>query len=275
MSAVPQPVGVVGLGAMGAPVVGHLVTAGVAVRVVDRSAQTLAEVVATTGAQADSTLAELAARCPTVLVMVADDAAVRQVVAELTQQRTALRNVVVCSSVHPATVREVAETASMAGVGLLDAAMIGGIRGVTAGTLALLVGGDRATLAGVRPVLEPWTAAIHHLGPVGAGQVAKSANNLIHWAQVCALEEAFRLVAAAGLSVPAVRRALADGPVDSRALHELEQMRLTWWRKDLEAYRRLADELGTARAVADLCAAAMPSITVESLAELLRSRPSS
>lgn len=270
-----QPVGVVGVGAMGAPIAGHLAAAGFPVRVMDRSAAAAADVRIATGAAVDGSIAELAARCSTVLVVVDDDAAVRQVVVELVAEPAESRAIVVCSSVHPATVRELAEVTDAAGVGLLDAAMIGGIRGVLAGTVALLVGGPDDVLARVGPVLQPWTIAIHHLGPVGAGQVAKSANNLIHWAQVCAIEEAFRLAAVAGLPVPDLRRALADGPADSRALRELEQMRLTWWRKDLDTYRRLAGELGVAHRVADTCADAMPHVTADALADLLRPRHSS
>jgi len=40
------------------------------------------------------------------------------------------------------------------------------------------------------PALEPWTVAVHHLGPLGAGQVGKTVNNLCHWAQIAAVHEA-------------------------------------------------------------------------------------
>lgn len=273
MSERTAPVGVIGIGAMGAPIVGHLAAAGFPVRIFDLSESAAAAVARASGAVVRGAASELAAECGTVLVIVDDDAAVRRTVDELVSARRRLRSILVCSSIRPATVRELADQAQATEVSLLDTAMIGGIRGVVAGTVALLVGGPPEALAEVRPVLEPWTAAIHHLGAVGAGQIAKSANNLIHWAQVCAIDEALRLVERAGLSVPAVRSALADGPVDSRALHELEQMRLTWWRKDLDGYRELAAELGITPAVADLCARAMPDITVESLAALLAATP--
>jgi 3-hydroxyisobutyrate dehydrogenase-like beta-hydroxyacid dehydrogenase len=152
---------------------------------------------------------------------------------------------------------------------VLDAALTGGVRAAEDGRVNLLVGGDSADLARVRPALDPWCASVHHLGGLGAGQIAKSANNLVHWAQICAIEEALDLARRHGLSVPAVRAALFDAPTDSRTLRELERMRLTWWAKDLDSVERLGDEIGRPMPVADMCRTRMPSITVGSLAELL------
>ncbi|HZC73645.1 MAG TPA: NAD(P)-binding domain-containing protein [Jatrophihabitans sp.] len=270
------PVGVVGVGAMGGPITVRLVAAGRSVRIHDNRVDVMREVAGATGAAAAANTAAIARDCPIVLVVVDTDSAVRSVVGKLLPDRKALRAIVVCSSVHPTTVRELAADCAAADVRLLDCAMIGGIRGVRDGSAAVLVGGDETTLAAVRPALEPWSATIHHIGPVGAGQVAKAASNLVHWAQVCAIEEAMRLVDVAGLSVPTVRRALMDGPADSRALREIELMRLTWWRKDLDTYRALADELGAPQRVAELCRSTMPDITVDTLARLLATpRPSS
>jgi 3-hydroxyisobutyrate dehydrogenase-like beta-hydroxyacid dehydrogenase len=180
--------------------------------------------------------------------------------------------VMVCSSVHPDTVREIA---AVAGAGrapaILDAALTGGVRAAEQGSVNLLVGGDGDALDRTRRFLEPWCASVHHLGPLGAGQVAKSANNLVHWAQICAIEEALDLARRHGLSVPAVRAALMAGPTDSRTLRELERMRLTWWAKDLESIERLGADVGRDLPVAAMCAGRMPGITVEALHELLDS----
>ena len=58
-------------------------------------------------------------------------------------------------------------------------------------------------------------------GALGAGQVGKTANNLVHWAQICAITEALELARRWGVTVPALRAALMDGPT-SRTLRELE-----------------------------------------------------
>jgi 3-hydroxyisobutyrate dehydrogenase-like beta-hydroxyacid dehydrogenase len=263
-----RPVGVVGTGAMGAPIAAHLARAGHPVTVNDRDLAAAAA----TGLAVVTTPAELGERCAVVLVVVDDDAAVRNVVGSMLDAGADC-TVLICSTVLPATVQSLGAAAAGTGIELLDAAMVGGIRGVHAGAMTLLVGGDIAVLDSVRPELEPWTASVHHLGPLGAGQVAKSANNLIHWAQVCAIAEALRIVERAGLSVRAVREALLDGPADSRALRELEQMKLTWWHKDLAGSRALATEVGASHRMGDLCAALMPGIDVAMLAALLEAEP--
>lgn len=82
--------------------------------------------------------------------------------------------------------------------------------------------------------------------------------------------EALTLAAAYGLSVPAQRKALQDGPIDSRTLRELEQMRLTWHVKDLANEDALAQAVRVPLPVAQAVRGAMLETSVEGLARLLR-----
>lgn len=272
-SRLPARVGVVGLGAMGAPIARHLARAGYAVVVHDLDGQRTAAA-ARDGCAVAEDRDRLARSCEVAFVVVPSDDDVRAVclgprgLVPLLPQNAVL---VVCSSVHPSTVREVAAAAGGAGPAVLDAALTGGVRGAEEGTVNLLVGGAAEALDRVRGVLDPWCADVHHLGPLGAGQIAKSANNLVHWAQICAIEEALDLARRHGLSVPAVRAALMAGPTDSRTLRELEQMRLTWWVKDLQSIGRLGEDVGRDLPVASMCVARMPEVTVESIGRLLAS----
>jgi 3-hydroxyisobutyrate dehydrogenase-like beta-hydroxyacid dehydrogenase len=235
--------GIVGLGAMGGPIAGHLLDAGFELCCYDLDRQAVARVAAR-GARAAGSPAEVAERSAAVLLLVPSDDDVLAVCGDgLLGAARPGTMVVVCSSVRPETCRAVA-AAAPAGVDVLDAALTGGVRGAEQGRLNLLVGGDPAALERLRPHLAPWTGAVHHLGRLGAGQVGKTVNNLIHWAQIAAITEALRLGRAYGLDVPTVRRALADGPTDSRTLRELEQMRLTWWAKDLDNAERMAAAVG-------------------------------
>ncbi|MGP4015994.1 NAD(P)-dependent oxidoreductase [Saccharopolyspora sp. 5N708] len=265
-------VGVIGLGAMGLPIAGHLAGAGIAVTVHDLDPARVTAATAVGCAVADDAGAVAAASAVT-LVLVPSDADVREVCLGTggVVDRAAGGVIVVCSSVHPATVREIdaALTTVDGRGGVLDAALTGGVRAAEQAAVNLLVGGRAETLERARPVLAPWCASVHHLGALGAGQIAKSANNLVHWAQICAIEEALDLARRHGLSVPAVRAALMDGPTDSRTLRELERMRLTWWAKDLDTVDRLAREVGRPTPVAEMCRDRMSGITVEALAELL------
>jgi 3-hydroxyisobutyrate dehydrogenase-like beta-hydroxyacid dehydrogenase len=243
------PVGVVGLGAMGGPIARHLLEAGFGVWGYDLDPEAVARL-AHLGARTAPTLAELASQSRAVLVFVPTDADVLEVCdGGLLAAARPGTVVLVCSSVRPETCEAVA-AAAPEGVGVLDAALTGGVRGAQQGRINLLVGGDPEVLDRVRPVLAPWTAAVHHLGRLGAGQVGKTVNNLIHWGQISTITEALRLGRAYGLPVGAMRAALFDGPTDSRTLRELEQMRFTWWSKDLDNAKQMAEAVGMTLPVA-------------------------
>lgn len=262
-------VGVLGLGAMGAPIARHLLAAGIEVAVLDLDPAVVATAVAAGARQVDD-LASLAA-CPVVLVLLPTDDDVREAClgpAGLLADGGPSGAVVICSSVRPETCREVADRAP-AGTAVLDAALTGGVRGAEAGEINLLVGGDAADLERLRPVLEPWTKAVHLLGPLGAGQVGKTANNLVHWAQIAAITEALELARRAGVSVPRLRAALMDGPTDSRTLRELERMRLTWHVKDLANTADLAERVGMDVPVAETARQVMLRTGVDDIARLL------
>jgi 3-hydroxyisobutyrate dehydrogenase-like beta-hydroxyacid dehydrogenase len=108
--------------------------------------------------------------------------------------------------------------------------------------------------------------AIHSAAKAASCQ---SANNLIHWAQIVAIDEAIRLAQGCGVAPSALRRALQDGPADSRALRELDQMRFTWYRKDIDVAQSLAASIGRSLLVAELSRRLMDSITVTSIEQLL------
>lgn len=269
-----QSVAVLGLGAMGAPVVRHLLGAGIPVQVFDVDPVAVDRAVAL-GARAAAS-AEAAARgAAVVAVFVPSDDDVRTVCLGETGALAGCADdavVLLCSSLRPETCRAVADAAP-AGVAVLDAALTGGVRGAESGEINLLVGGDADVLDRVRPLLTPWTKAVHHLGPLGSGQVGKTANNLVHWAQISAITEALELARRGGVSVPVLRAALQDGPTDSRTLRELEEMRLTWHAKDLANTADLAERVGMDIPVAETARQVMAGTTVDDVARLLADGP--
>lgn len=231
---VPPGVGVVGLGAMGGPIARHLAGSGVPTTVLDLDPDAVAAAVAC-GARAAVDAADLAARCGVVVVVVATD---EQTGAVLRGERGVFATarpgsvVLLCGSALPRTCRELAALAPP-GVGVLDTALTGGVRAAEAGVLTVLAGGDARVLDAARSAMAPWTGAVHLLGDVGAGQVGKTVNNLVHWAQVSAVAQALELGRRLGGDVPLLRAALQDGPTDSRTLREMGLMRFTWFEKDL------------------------------------------
>ena len=103
------------------------------------------------------------------------------------------------STSDPGTSRRLAARLAKAGHGLLDAPVSGGPSGAADGTLTMMVGGSAEDLALVRPVLDAMAAKVVHVGPSGAGNIAKLVNNLLVAAHLVAAGEAMRLSEAAGL----------------------------------------------------------------------------
>ncbi|MBP0446574.1 NAD(P)-dependent oxidoreductase [Roseomonas sp. SSH11] len=103
------------------------------------------------------------------------------------------------STSDPVTTRRLAARLAEAGHGLLDAPVSGGPSGAAEGTLTVMIGGDEAHLNAARPVIEAISARAVHVGPSGAGNIAKLVNNLLVAAHLITTGEAMRLSEAAGL----------------------------------------------------------------------------
>ncbi len=109
-------------------------------------------------------------------------------------------SVIVDTSTSEAAVsRRLAEACAARGVGFLDAPVSGGPSGARTGALTMMVGGEAAHLDVARPALEAMTAKLIHVGPSGAGNVAKLVNNLLVAAHLITVSEAMRLSEAAGV----------------------------------------------------------------------------
>ncbi|MDJ0389518.1 NAD(P)-dependent oxidoreductase [Roseomonas sp. E05] len=111
--------------------------------------------------------------------------------------------VVDTSTSDPTTSRRLAQRLAEAGHALLDAPVSGGPSGAAAGSLTMMIGGAEADLEAARPVLEALAAKVVHVGPSGAGNIAKLVNNLLVAAHLITAGEAMRLSEAAGLPAEA------------------------------------------------------------------------
>jgi 3-hydroxyisobutyrate dehydrogenase-like beta-hydroxyacid dehydrogenase len=263
--------GLIGLGLMGAPVSRHLLAAGFELTCHDLDEQRLRDATAR-GAKAAATAAEVAANSDVVLVIVPSNDDARQVcLAEdgLLAGASPGSVIVLCSSLTPATCMELEQRARAQEVELIDAPMTGGIRGAEQATMTLLVGGAPGALAKARPVLDAISTSIHHLGGIGAGQVGKTVNNLIHWGEIVVITEALALGAKLGVEVSKLRPALSDASVDSRTLRELEHMKFTWHAKDLADAMAMAADVDAEMPAAELARDRMVGITPERVAKLL------
>ncbi len=210
-------VGFIGLGVMGRPMVLHLQAAGHTLHVWSRRPESAADLPATRCA----TPAELGRRCDVVFTVVTSSDDVEQVtLAEdgLIEGMAPEGVVIDCSTIAPERARHIAARLSTRGIHFLDAPVSGGAQGAIDATLAIMAGGDAAVLERVRPLLACLGKRIVHIGPNGAGQVAKACNQMIMVAAIQAAAEAMHLARAAGVDCGKVREALAGGSAASRVL---------------------------------------------------------
>ncbi|MGQ0550987.1 MAG: NAD(P)-dependent oxidoreductase [Armatimonadota bacterium] len=263
--------GVIGLGRMGLPMARHLLTAGFAVWGCDTDSQRGELLVGAGGTSAESPRA-LGEVCDAILVMVADDAQVTTVTVgpggalESARAGSAL---IIASSVTPQTCTHIAEAARAKGVGVLDAPVTRGQRAAEAGTLTVLVGGPREVFERCRPVFAAFGRQVFHLDEqVGAGQVAKMANNLLLWTGVAGVHAAFSLARRLGVRPTRLREALAASSADSYVLREMELLTLAWPEKDLAQLAAMADDAGIALPLVGYVRELMRGLTREELRRL-------
>jgi 3-hydroxyisobutyrate dehydrogenase-like beta-hydroxyacid dehydrogenase len=259
-------VGVVGLGAMGRPIAARIAGAGFDVWGYDVAADAQAP-----GVRRANDLSEIAASDVAFVMVPFDDDVIKVVAGPegLIGHGHPGLVIVISASVRPETCRELASSARPAGIDVIDAALTGGIRGAEAGTMNLLVGGAEPIVERLRPVLLAFARNYHVLGDVGAGQIGKSASNLIHWAEIVAIVEAFQMAEKLGVSPAKLRAALVEGGTDSATMRELELMRFSWYAKDIAIAHQMADAVPLNLPVATLARQLMEHISVDSVRDLL------
>jgi 3-hydroxyisobutyrate dehydrogenase len=201
-------VGVIGLGSMGSRIAAKLVEAGHEVHVWDRN-ERATQKLAARGAAVAATPAELATQVDTAISVLTNDEAVREVVIE-SGLLLSLPDGSVFADLSTTSVElalALAAAGREAGIDVLDVEMSGSISQVEAGELVLFVGGDEAVLERMRPLLEPLSKVILHMGPHGSGAKMKLAVNTLLGVGMQALAEAIAYGEAVGLD----RDRLLDG----------------------------------------------------------------
>lgn len=212
-------IAVLGIGMMGAPIARRLCDAGHRVAVWNRSREK-AEPLAAHGARVASSAAEAVADAGLVVLLLENGDAVEAVLFGEAAAAAAMRPgtlVVDMSSIKPAEARDHAARLAARDVAHVDAPVSGGTVGAEAGTLAIMAGGDAAEVARAAPVLAT-LGRLTHVGPHGAGQLAKLANQMIVGITIGAVSEALLLAARGGADMAKVREAIRGGFAESRVL---------------------------------------------------------
>ncbi|HTG90517.1 MAG TPA: NAD(P)-dependent oxidoreductase [Vicinamibacterales bacterium] len=213
-------VGVIGLGVMGTPMARNLLKSGHEVTVFARRADAMAPLAAA-GARTSASPAEAAAVSDVTITMVLDTRAVESVVlgpGGIIEGARSGSIVVDHSTIEPEGARKVAATLQSRGIEMLDAPVSGGAAVAEAGTLSIMVGGTEAALERVRPILACYGKTIVHIGPSGAGQVAKACNQICTIVNTLGAAEAMLLAERAGVDPAKVKDVLMTGFGASRML---------------------------------------------------------
>ncbi|MET4157538.1 NAD(P)-dependent oxidoreductase [Agromyces sp. PvR057] len=233
---VPRPddhvIGVVGVGSMGAPMARRLLAAGRRVVITARRPQPeLLEL----GAEWAATPRELGLRADAVLAMLPDLPQLEQVLdgpdgmlAGLLEREGGSTLMIGSTSSAP-QVRDLAERLAAASDGrvrVVDCPVSGGEDGAKAGTLSIMLGGDEADAARAAALLAPCGTPVH-LGPLGAGEVAKACNQLIVSATILALGEAAVLAERSGIDLDALFGLLSGGYAGSNLLASRKEKLVT------------------------------------------------
>jgi 2-hydroxy-3-oxopropionate reductase len=206
-------VGFIGLGIMGGPMAANLVKAGFDVIGYNRNPEPTQRLVEQGGRGADS-LAEAVRDADVVVTMLPDSSDVEAValgedgIYAHAKPGTLHLDM---SSIRPDVATQVAEAGKERGIRVLDAPVSGGEQGAIDATLSIMAGGDPTDFADARPVLEAVGRTVVHVGPVGAGQTVKAANQLIVAGTIELVAEAIVFLEAYGVDMEAAIKVLAGG----------------------------------------------------------------
>jgi 3-hydroxyisobutyrate dehydrogenase len=217
---VNERIGVVGLGIMGLPMARNLIKAGFPVAVTNRTLSR-ADPLKAEGATVCATPKEVAARSDIVITMVTTSPDVESVtfgeggIAEGAHDGLL---VIDMSTISPDVSRSIAERAAERGFKVLDAPVSGGQIGAVEARLSIMIGGEDADVARATPVFQALGKTIVHMGPHGAGQATKLANQIAVVLNNLGVSEALVFAAAQGLDLAKAREVIAGGAGGSWAM---------------------------------------------------------
>jgi 2-hydroxy-3-oxopropionate reductase len=254
-------VGVIGLGVIGKPIALRLIQGGYQVAAYDVRPEPVAEL-AQVGAIACKSSADVAGRSELIISLVHDAAQTDDVVSG---PQGVLRTIkpgtlfATGSTLGPEPVQRIAKVLAERGCATLDMPITGGYLAAYEGKLALMIGGDEATLARALPAFYTFASVIIRAGDIGSGQTAKLAHQLVMGMNVMALLEGLALGKAGGVAPAVLKQILKDGLANSTVLGVWDELGPRWkgmlkqappgtelpnLRKDMHSALELARKLG-------------------------------
>lgn len=213
-------VGFIGLGIMGKPMAKNILKAGYDLVVCNRSQQSVQELVAL-GAKKANNGAEVAQQCDVIITMLPNSPQVREVVLgkggviETARPGSILIDM---SSIDPVESQAIGSELAARGVEMLDAPVSGGEPKAIVGTISVMVGGKKKMFDKHYDLLMTMAGSVVYVGELGAGNIAKLANQMIVASNIAAVSEAFTFAKKAGADPELVYQAIRGGLAGSTVM---------------------------------------------------------
>jgi 2-hydroxy-3-oxopropionate reductase len=215
-----ERVGFIGLGIMGKPMAKNLMDSGFELAVHNRSPEK-AEELGAQGATVAASPREVAEDSDVIITMLPDSPQVREVV---TGEDGVLEGIdegsllIDMSTISPVVTEELAEAVKEKSASMLDAPVSGGDVGAIEGTLSIMVGGDEDDFERASPLFDAMGKTVTHVGPIGAGQVTKAANQVVVALTIEAVSEALVLGSAGGVAPEKILEVLGGGLAGNKVM---------------------------------------------------------
>jgi len=279
-----MPIGFVGTGIMGRSMAGHLLAAGHELHIFNRTREK-AESLMAAGACWHDDPGSVAAASDVVITMLGlpsdveevyfgrGDAGTSSHVAGLLDRGRPGTLLIDMTTSSPALAARIAAAATARGLAAIDAPVSGGDVGARNATLVIMAGGDSAAFARTRPVLDRLGKSVTLLGPAGAGQRCKLANQIAVAVGMVAWCEALAHARAGGLDPVAVQQVISGGAAGSWALTNLAPRSLAGDFAPGFLVRHLVKDIRIARACAEESGLELPGLaTAERLFDAVMAR---
>ena len=261
-------VGLIGLGAMGLPMSKNMVLRGHDVIGYDLSADRVAAARQVGVKPADS-LAALMSECDIVLACLPTDESMIALGHNLVPHVRAGQLLVVTGTHSLTVMSTLDQLVSAAGASVVDAPVVFGGTNTENGTLLSLLGGTEADVERARAVVMGYSKDAEHVGPLGAGQIAKACNNYLHWVHSVSNFEALALAKRYGVDAEKMRQVLMKSPGDNGTLRNFDRYKFTWHEKDMDLVLDLAQDGGLMLPMAAQTDQLVKSITQGEVVKLL------
>ncbi|MEH6344893.1 MAG: NAD(P)-dependent oxidoreductase [Bermanella sp.] len=260
-------VGFIGIGLMGLPMCKQLLKANFDLTVWNRN-QDKCVPLKDLGAKQAGSLEGLVSQVDVIMMCVSNTQSVEQIIELIMPFLKSGQCIVDFSSISPDATITLAKQVEAEGVHWIDSPVSGGVAGAEAGSLAIMAGGNEPVLNRIRPLLEPLSQAVTHMGPTGTGQTTKICNQMLVSCNVLVMAEVMAMAKRAGVDATRIPSALKGGFADSiplqitgsrMASQDFDEIK--WYvktlLKDLDMAKALSKEVGSAIPMAALGAELM------------------